>query len=246
MTEPQFPVKSFNEAYEHLRRPFVPEAVGFKLQATGGKDRGWGVVIAYIDARNVTARLNMVCGGLWHETYEAAGEGLVCHLTVDGVTHTDWGVTTGTSKEMSIKGTYSDALKRAAVRFGVGESLYATPSMRLYDGPHLETWMKGDKRTGRLTPAGELHCRQIYAEWLDRTGRQAFGEPLDHGDSGKQTDAQVLADLMKGAGLKEAEVTAVREWAVNGDGLDPARVTKAIKLIEADEVGLLAEVVNRA
>lgn len=237
------PVSSFVDAYPHLRRPFVPDAVRFKLQHVGGDDqRSFGLVIAYIDARNVTARLNTVCPGLWQETYEQADGGLICHLTIDGITHTDWGITDAPVAEMRVKGTYSDALKRAAVRFGVGESLYATPALQVYEGPHLKTWAgQGGKRKGRLQPAGEVHCRNIYAEWLERSGVQAFGEPLDHGDGQKLTDAQVLAGLIEQQGLTEEQTGQIRAWAKNGNGLDPVKVIKAIKLIEADETGVLLE-----
>lgn len=235
----ELPVSTFSEAYPHLRRPFVPAAVHFKVQTTWdhGEGRGGGVVIAYTDARLVAARLNTVCPQLWSETYEPHGNGLICHLTIDGITRSDFGVNEGFE---NAKANFSDALKRAAVRFGVAESLYATPTMIVNEGNLLK---RGKARNGRatfrLTPAGENYCRQVYAEWLVRTGTKAFGDPLDHGDSDKQTDAQLLAELIKGAELSDEQITAVREWAKNGDGLDAAKVTKAIKLIEADEVELL-------
>lgn len=234
------PVDNFPDAYPHLRRPFVPEAVKFKVQATGGGDRAWALIIAYIDARNVTARLNTVCPGIWHEKYEASEGGLICHLTVGDITHTDWGITSAGIDEMRVKGTYSDALKRAAVRFGVGESLYATPQLRLFE-PHIRTWQAGGKQKAAMTPTGEKHCRDTYAEWLERAGIQAFGEPLDHGDGEKLTDAQVLGGLIEEAGIDEAQVEQIRAWVKNGKGLDPVKVTKAIKLIEADEVPVLLE-----
>jgi hypothetical protein len=229
-----FPVDSFAEAYSHLRRPFVPEAVHFKIQTTWdrGENQGGGIVISYIDARLVTARLNTVCPQLWSETYEQHGTGLICHLTIDGITRSDFGVNEGFE---NAKANFSDSLKRAAVRFGVAESLYATPKMMVSEGNLL-------KRQGakfRLTPAGENHCRQVYAEWLQRSGEQSFGEALDHGDAEKQTDAQLLADLIKEVELNEDQVDCVRQWAMNGDGLDSAKVVKAIKLIEADEVEIL-------
>lgn len=240
MSEEKLPVDSFADAYPHLRRPFVPEAVKFKVQATGGGDRAWALIIAYIDARNVTARLNTVCPGIWSEEYEDREGGLVCHLTVGGITHSDWGITNAQNAEMRIKGTYSDALKRAAVRFGVGESLYATPQLRLYE-PHIRTWQKNGKQHSAMTPVGEKHCRDTYAEWLSRTGSQAFGEPLDHGDGEKLTDAQVLAGLIESAGLEEAQVEQIREWAKDGNGLDPVKVQKATNLLLAGEPEVLLE-----
>jgi hypothetical protein len=172
-------VDSYKEAAPFLRRPFTPEAVRFKVQATWD---GGALVVAYIDARLVFERLNMVCPHLWADAYEPTPSGLMwCHLTIDGITRRDVG-------EGEKKGLVSDALKRAAVHFGIGVSLYAIPKMRVYvNNQHLEV---DGRDKYKLTPKGEAHCRSIYAGWLDSVGRNAFGEPLDHGDS-----AEAIGDM---------------------------------------------------
>lgn len=171
---PEYPVDSLREAVALLRRPFTPQAVKFKVQATW---EGGALVVSYIDARLAIERLNLIVPHLWSQIYEPTNTGLMwCHLTVDGITRSDVGEEVGNKK-----GLVSDALKRAAVHFGVGVSLYALPKLRVYekDG-HL-------KRAGedkyRLTPNGETHCRGLYESWLDTIGTQAFGAPLDHGDA---------------------------------------------------------------
>src|SRR4051812_11832168 len=89
LAEATLPVASLDEALLHLRRPFAPAAVKFKLQSTWGSG---GLVVAYIDARLVVERLNAVVGGRWEEKFESAGAGgLWCHLTIKGVTHSDIG-----------------------------------------------------------------------------------------------------------------------------------------------------------
>jgi len=50
-----------------------------------------------------------------------------------------------------------------------------------------------------------------------------------------------LAGLIEQQGLTEEQTGQIRAWAKNGNGLDPVKVTKAIKLIEADETGVLLE-----
>jgi hypothetical protein len=131
-TEP-FPVDSFRDAAHHLRRPFTKHAVKFKVQATWPKERPTsGLIVAYIDARLAIERLNLVCPHLWHARYEATGQGRMwCHLTVDGITRPDVGEGDG-------KGLVSDALKRAAVHFGVGVSLYAVSKIVLDVGADAE------------------------------------------------------------------------------------------------------------
>jgi hypothetical protein len=183
-----FPVDSFRDAAKHLRRPFTRAAVKFKVQATFPKANPTrGLIVAYIDARLAVERLNLVVPHLWFDEYQSVGNMLMCRLTVDGITRHDIG------EGYQGKGLYSDALKRAAVKFGVGVSLYAIPQtfLNVSDG-HLKEVGQGDRRSLVLTPNGESRCRDIYGLWLDSIGTQAFGEPLDHGDvEGSQGDAEV-------------------------------------------------------
>ena len=182
-----FPLGSFREAAIHLRRPFTQAAVKFKVQATWPKDKPTGgLIVAYIDARLAVERLNLIVPHLWSDEYELAGKGgLICHLTVDGITRRDLGEGVG-------KGLFSDALKRAAVKFGVGVSLYAIPKMTLnFSDGHLKPRRTRDGESLELTPAGEKRVRATYAAWLTEIGVQAFGEPLDHGDTeGAQGDVE--------------------------------------------------------
>lgn len=173
---PAYPVTRLRDAIPFLRRPFTPNAVKFKVQATW--DNG-GLVVAYIDARLVIDRLNMICPDLWDDKdgYVPLGTThMICRLTIDGTTRQDVGEGRG-------KGLYSDALKRAAVKFGIGVSLYAIPKMVLSDADGLERKTRGGKTTVTLTAKGEKKVRDLYEAWLKDTGIALFGEPLDHGDS---------------------------------------------------------------
>ena len=91
--------------------------------------------MAHIDARQVMQRLDSVVGaGGWSDEYQpsAIGKGVECRLTVLGVSKVDVGVPSNTEPE---KGAYSDALKRAAVKFGIGRHLYEIPTQWLeFDG----------------------------------------------------------------------------------------------------------------
>lgn len=179
--EESFPVESFTAAAPHMRRPFTPEAVKFKVQATWD---GGALAVAYIDARLVVERLNLICPHLWSDHYRPVSETRMwCDLTLDGITRSDVGEGNG-------KGLVSDALKRAAVKFGIGVSLYATPKMFLdeRDG-HLKP---NNREKYVLTDNGERHCREIYRQWLAGHGIKAFGPALDHGDvEDSQGDAEV-------------------------------------------------------
>jgi hypothetical protein len=96
-------------------------------------------VAPYIDARDVMEKLDEHFPG-WSDTYRAISvgndHGLECSLTVpwdgDGTrTVTDVGVVRAgraDSPEMApVKAAYSDALKRTAVKLGIGRELYNLP-----------------------------------------------------------------------------------------------------------------------
>jgi hypothetical protein len=176
------PVSTLREAAPYLRRPFTPEAVRFKVQTVFGGNTGC-LIVAYIDARLVIERLNRVIPDGWsaeNVRLPDAPKLLVCRLTVDGVTREDVGESPkGLSKDL-----YSDALKRAAVQFGVGVSVYALPQIALYMNDsrgRIEVRGK-QKQTIALTEHGHMKLREGYARWLEDHGVARFGEPLDHGD----------------------------------------------------------------
>jgi hypothetical protein len=180
------PVRTLLEAAPHLRRPFTPEAIKFKVQTVFGGASGC-LIVAYVDARLVIERLNTVIPDGWSPRFEPIpGTGLMwCHLTVDGVTRSDVGESTkGLSKDL-----VSDALKRAAVHFGVSVSTYALPQIRLFlkeAHGRIEKYTiqtkQGPKESIRLTEHGHAKLREGYAGWLTAHGISAFGRPLEHGD----------------------------------------------------------------
>lgn len=188
----ELPVDSLREAAPFLRRPFMPEAIRFKVQSTVGakaNPRG-GVVVAYIDARLVVERLNAVCPHLWHDEYQPLdAKHLLCRLTVDGVTRQDVGEAAGMSKDL-----YSDALKRAAVKFGVGVSVYALPQVFLPVGEKgLELVGSEQKKSLRISDGTLARLRGGYATWLGNDGAK-FGAPLDHGDTLEPLAGEAVED----------------------------------------------------
>ena len=199
-------VDSYRDAARLLRRPFSRAAVKFKVQAAFPKTGPTSaLIVGYIDARLAVERLNTVCPHLWFDEYQPVEGGrLLCRLTVDGITRHDIG------EGYQGKGLYSDAFKRAAVKFGVGVSLYAIPKMILHksDG-HLKDVQTREGKTLGLTPQGEVRCRELYAAWLDNVGKQAFGEPLDHGDvEDSQGDAEAEVEVPAVAVAEQAEAAA--------------------------------------
>lgn len=123
--------KTLAEVAAELAREFPVEEVGLLIQSTN-RERTRALVVPYIDARSVLERLDSVVGpDNWSDSYELLVErsferdGKVqrlvevrCRLTVLGITKEDVG------EGDTLKGAYSDALKRAAVKFGIGRYLY--------------------------------------------------------------------------------------------------------------------------
>ena len=119
-----------------LASPFNDEDVKWKPQiTTKGKDKqaimrnGQQVAgcTAHIDARAVMNRLDEVVGvGSWSDSYQVLpnGRNVQCTLTVCGVSKSDVGEPNDGGFADSMKAAYSDALKRAAVKFGIGRYLY--------------------------------------------------------------------------------------------------------------------------
>ena len=164
-----------NDIIEKLRAPFPPEIVSWRVGSTN--KRAWdkdqskpkrGQALCYIDARDVMNRLDEVVGPFnWSTDNPAMPNGTTCCSigirnpeTGEWVWKSDGAGATGdidkeAEREMAQKGAYSDALKRAAVLWGIGRYLYdiKSPWVVLDDywkipdteRPALQRLLTGDK-----------------------------------------------------------------------------------------------------
>ena len=112
-----------------LAEPFRADQVRWKPQVVS--DSGKALAVAYVDPRVVSERLDRAAGGEWSFHWEplgVQGDRLVVKssLTVMGVTREDVGEYVLSDRDQADpwKSAVSDALKRAAVHFGVGRYLY--------------------------------------------------------------------------------------------------------------------------
>ncbi len=120
------------ECTEALASPFDPREVKFKPAVVSGNR---ALALAYVDARVIQDRLDDVLGVAgWQDEYECLPDGsVVCRLRLrlgdEWITKMDVG---GPSEQPDEgdrrKAAFSDALKRAAVKFGIGRYLYRLPS----------------------------------------------------------------------------------------------------------------------
>lgn len=115
-----------------LAAPFEPKDVKFKPQMVKNNRC---LAMAYIDARLIQDRLDEVLGvENWEDAYKILPDGSVmcrlrCKLGDRWITKTDVG---SPSEQPDVgdrlKAAFSDALKRAAVKFGIGRYLYRLPA----------------------------------------------------------------------------------------------------------------------
>ncbi|MCZ2344213.1 MAG: hypothetical protein LC104_20820 [Bacteroidales bacterium] len=113
-------------------KPFPPKDVKWKPQAVKGNR---ALAIAYLDARAIQDRLDEVVGVEgWQDEYQLLPDGsVVCklQLLLNGhwVSKTDVGSPSEQPDNGDrMKAAFSDALKRAAVKFGIGRYLYRIPA----------------------------------------------------------------------------------------------------------------------
>ncbi len=152
---------------QELSADFDASEVKWKPQAVKGNR---AMAVAYIDARVVADRLDDVVGvENWQDDYTIVSDGSVmCRLSVriDGnwITKSD----VGSPSEQPdggdrLKAAFSDSLKRAASKFGVGRSIYRLPIIwadydpvkkKFTEDPKLPAWYgKPAEAVARPAPA---------------------------------------------------------------------------------------------
>lgn len=120
------------EILNKLSAPFPSPK--WKVQSKKGK---FVTCVAYIDARLVAERLDEATQGMWRDEYTEVSGLLMCTISIwngeQWISRSDTGVEppdNGQGVGVLHKGHTSDAFKRAAVKFGVGRSLYELPLIK--------------------------------------------------------------------------------------------------------------------
>lgn len=125
--------------WERLAEPFPPEVIGWKPSNISGNRC---LALAYIDARDVQQRLDEVVDPEnWRCTFREADAGcVVCTLAIrvwreeagaaEWIEKSDVGDPSDQKAAGDkLKAAFSDALKRAAVQWGIGRYLYRLDTM---------------------------------------------------------------------------------------------------------------------
>lgn len=124
--------KSAQQIQKELAQPFDPADVKWKAQVVKGARC---LAVCYIDARLVMQRLDDVVGiGGWQDSYDLGPQSVLCRLRLKvedaWIERQDTGGYSDQKEEGDkAKAGVSDALKRAAVKFGIGRYLHAMPAV---------------------------------------------------------------------------------------------------------------------
>lgn len=110
----------------YLAEPFPTNQVHWRAQSLR-RDGSAAMALAYLDARDVMDRLDLVCGPQgWCEEFTETPRGrVICRLGIK--VGDEWVFKSDGAGETAVegeKGGISDAMKRAAVHWGVGRYLY--------------------------------------------------------------------------------------------------------------------------
>lgn len=167
--------KTAQEIFDELCRPFAAEEIDWRIGSTNA-DKSKGMALAYMDARAVMDRLDVICGpDNWQCNYTPGVAGsIVCNLGIrmpsgEWVWKADGAGATDVEGE---KGMLSDALKRAAVRWGVGRYLYEMTSPWVAIEPRGRGYFIPDTERKKLDKIHEDFC--ATAGWGLRAGRVAY------------------------------------------------------------------------
>lgn len=135
-----------------LAAPFDEGLVRFKPAAFAGKR---ALAMPYVDVRVIEDRLDEVLGPAnWQDEYECLpGGSVTCRLKLrlDGewITKMDVGAPSEQMDEGDRrKAAFSDALKRAAVKFGIGRYLYRMGGQWLDYDPHRRQFLTSPRMQG--------------------------------------------------------------------------------------------------
>jgi hypothetical protein len=191
---------------EALSAPFDPKDIKFKPQMVKNNR---ALAMAYIDARLIQDRLDTVLGvENWEDAYKILPDGSVmCRLRIKlgdrWISKTDVG---SPSEQPDVgdrlKAAFSDALKRAAVKFGIGRYLYRLSAQ----------WVDYDPVKKQFT-----QLPQLPAFAIPKTA--AAAKPAQPAPASEPTPPATTARKAKAPEKVEEPKTAATKLPANGQEL---------------------------
>lgn len=199
-----------------LSAPFDPRDVKFKPQMVKNNR---ALAMAYIDARLVMERLDEVIGvENWQDEYQSLADGSVqCQLRVRFPTSDEWVCKSdvGSPSEQPdagdrLKAAFSDALKRAAVKFGIGRYLYRLSAQWVDYDPVKKQLLEFPALPAFARPAA------VPAAALPGSGQELHRRLRDYDAklaSQKLCNVGALLAHVTQAGVKAGYTANMNEWS---------------------------------
>lgn len=234
-----------SEQIAKLREATPEHEVLWRVLRTQKDNELYGECVPYVDARFVFDRLDEVIGPHeWQDditAWEYGGVKATISILVDGhwVSKSDVGIRAGvsdgrggTNDEMKIKGDPSDAIKRAAVHWGIGRDLYRADTVwcnldqwgNILDDPPL-TFTGKTQFMAKGNPQKKQPQRRGNGQKAPRQKRDNYRQP------GLTDDDNPGAWIMQGR-----NPGAFLTWASQEHGLDKANVLKALGVNNLENV----------
>lgn len=147
-----------------LAAPFPPSAVSWRVGRVN-EDKKSALCLAYLDARDIMDRLDEVCGpAAWACRYSHVGAITVCEIGIKIGDEWVWKADgAGQSDIEAEKGALSDAIKRAAVRWGMGRYLYSLGNTYAEVEPAGRSFRIKRTEYPKLMAALERHAKGLPA-----------------------------------------------------------------------------------
>lgn len=168
-----------SDLFARLAAPFPPHAIHWRAQLVVERNGSFSALaLAFIDARDVMNRLDDVCTPAgWTDSYHETPKGrtigtIAIKVGDEWISKSDGAGDTDVEGE---KGSLSDAMKRTAVKWGIGRYLYSLtsvwadcevlmrdgkPSLNQKGKPQFKAWTrKGNQDLEKaLTAIGSTHA----------------------------------------------------------------------------------------
>ena len=181
----------------------------------GKSSKGWCSILLYKDARCDQRILDEVFGMFgWKRKHEVINGQLCCTVSIKDPTSGEWvdkqdvGVESNTE---AVKGSFSDAFKRASFNWGVGRELYTAPKIFITLGENEMVqkngkWTVSPKVVFTVAEIGYDQARNInLLTIVDNNGTvryrlgQNVSEPKENNTDGGVTFAEQMEGFIKPA-----------------------------------------------
>lgn len=220
-----------NELFNRLAEPFPADAISWRVGSTT-QDKSKGMALAYLDARDVMDRLDLVCGPAgWERRHPHVGGTTTCEIAI-WAEGRGWIVKSdgaGDTQVEAEKGSLSDAFKRAAVNWGIGRYLYNLPS------PWVELEAAG--RGQKIKASEYAKLRQVLSNYSGVSLKSAAQAKKDQDFEFFKAKIDAATDMEQLGGVgREIKAALPMLPAQHREPLQDAYGMKRDELVEAQRV----------